>query len=221
MAPGPHVFGDGRIGVWIINNENLTDKLKHVLPRLRGVAEITDVFLPREATLAHKQQVSAAGLYSALYETPPHGMSATDYSARAIKDVDRLKAGALELNIEGLADEALDPYIRTVVRNIRKVKPYLRLRINVVPWKGQFLPADLFVADSQLYLIAQCFLGNMDARVAENELVRDLTDYGIDEEKVSVMYCAMVGVPRVRALPQIRYRGSIFSDDLLLDAGLI
>lgn len=224
MTPGPHVFGDGRLGVWFIYGLDFNGKLRDRLPRLRASPlNVTDIFLPREATLADKALVQDAGYFVALYETPPKGKSAADYAAQAIADVNRLKVGALELNIEGLADVDLAPFIRDTVAAIRAKKPSLRLRINVVPYKGTYLPSDLFQSDSQLYLVVQEFLGNMDARVAADELVRDVVAWGIPAPKVSVMYGAYcspgLGKPRVPSLPEIRWRGSIFSDDLLVDAG--
>lgn len=224
MSIGPHVYGDGRRGVWFIHASWFTEKLRDRLPKLSPLG-VTDVFLPREATLADKKLVQDAGYFSALYETPPAGKTAAVYAAQALADVDRLKMGALELNVEGVADDKLAQYVRDTVKAIRAKKPLLRLRINVVPWKGAYLPADLFASDSQLFLIVQNFLGNMDARVAENELVRDAVEHGVPAEKVSVMYGAHIawkpeGV-RLPALPEIRFRGSIFSDDLLADAGYL
>lgn len=221
---GPHVFGDGRLGVWFIYSADFNGKLRDRLPRLSPL-RITDIFLPREATLADKALVQEARLFVALYETPPAGKSAAEYAAQAIADVNRLKVGALELNIEGLLDADLAPFVRETVRLIRLVKPALRLRINVVPFKGKYLPGTLIYTDPQLYVISQSFLGNMDARCAENEIARDLVDWGIPREKVSVMYAAHcspgVGRPRVPSLPEIRWRGSIFSDDLLADGGYL
>ena len=225
MAPGPHVFGDGRLGVWFIwHSVGFTDKLKHRLPLVKALG-VTDAFLPRQASLSDKKLVQSAGLFAALYETPPAGKAAQQYAALAVSDTEWLKMGALELNIEGIADAELAPFIRDVHAAIRATKPNLRLRINVVPRKGAYLPSDLFVSDPQLYLIVQSFLGNMDRRVAEDELVRDAVDHGVPAAKVSVMYGANIspgnGRPRVPSLPDVRYRGSIFSDDLLADGGYI
>lgn len=222
---GQHVYGDGRRGCWFIWAEGwFSDKLRDRLPRVKALG-VTDIFLPRQATLADKALVRDAGLFAALYEVPPHGMTPAQYAAQALADVERLKMGALELNIEGLADAKLGPFIEDVVERIRARKPNLRLRINVVPYKGAYLPATLFVEDAQLYLIVQNFLGNMDARVAEDELVRNVVAYGVPADKVSVMYAGHCspggGRPRVPCLPEIRNRGSIFSDDLLADGGYI
>lgn len=223
MAIGPHVYGNGRVGCWFTNSVNFRDKLKHRLPLVKVFA--TDAFLPREATLTDKQEVLNVGMFSALYETPPHGMSAVNYANQAVADTNRLKVGATELNIEGIGDAFLSTYVSSVVAEIRKTKPGLRLRINIVPYKGKFLPVQIFVDDPQLYIIVQNYLGNMDARVPEDEITRDLTDRGIPPAKVSVMYGAHIspgnGKARVPALPQIRSRGSIYTDDLLADAGYI
>ena len=225
MSVGPHVFGDNRLGCWFIHHSvGFTGKLRHRLPGVRALG-VTDVFLPRQATLSDKALVQQAGLFSALYETPPAGKSAVEYATQALADVDNLKMGALELNIEGVPDDDLGSYILTTVQRIRAKKPNLRLRINVVPYKGAYLPADLFASDPQLFLVVQNFTGNMDGRVAENELERNVVDRGVPTSKVSIMYGAFIspgdGKPRVPTLPEIRYRGSIFSDDLLTDAGYI
>lgn len=217
---GPHVFGDGRIGCWFTPSTNFSDKLRDRVSKIRALG-MTDAFLPRQAAISDKDLVRQAGSFVALYETPPHGMNAKDYAAQTIADVNRLAVGVVELNIEGLLDDKIGTFVRDTWSEIRKVKPNLRLRINVVPFKGQFLPATLFVDDAQLYVIVQNYFGNMDARVAEDEIVRDLVDYGIPKQKVSVMYGAHIGQPRVRSLPVIRFRGSFYNDDLLADAGYI
>ena len=225
MTLGAHVFGTGRLGCWFIENSGFTDKLRHRLPLVKALG-VTDAFLPPSATLADKVLVRDAGMFAALYELPPAALSAKDYAAKAVADVNRLKLGALELNIEGVPDNSLPTYVTSVVREIRAVKPNLRLRINVVPFKAGYLPVDLFVNDPQLFVIAQSYLGNMDARVSEDEVLRDLTDWGIPKDKCSVMYAAHCGIgygraTRVPCLPVIRWRGSIYSDDLLTDGGYL
>lgn len=221
---GKHIYGDNRLGCWVTPTQNLADKLRHRLPRMKALG-ITDIFLPREATPADKRIVMDAGYFVALWVPPPHGQGASFYAGDALAALSRLSIAALELNIEGVRDDLLSGYVREVVKTIRASKPKLRLRINVVPFKGSFLPADLFRADPQLYVIVQNYLGNMDERVAEDEIVRELVDYGIPALRVSVMYGAhiawKVGGVRLPALPKIRYRGSIYTDDLLADAGYI
>jgi hypothetical protein len=147
---------------------------------------------------------------------------------------DRIGGGALELNIE-VAD--LVPYTRQVVAKIRKTKPNLRLRINVQPLKGGLLKAmaDVFAVDPHLYVIAQCYYGNMDGRASEADVLLDLLDAGIPAAKCSVMYGAAnydpFGVPvpdisqRMPTLPAMMIRrlrrGSVYSDDLMAEVGLI
>jgi len=217
---GPHVFGDGRIGCWFVSSSSFADKLRDRIPRVRSLG-VTDVFLPPEALASDKRLVLEAGCFPALYQTPPAGLSAVRYAREAVMDLDRLRLGVLEQNIEGLRDADLESFVRADVAELRRWRPFLRLRINVVPWKGAYLPADLFASDPQLHVIVQNYLGNMDTRVAEDEIVRDLVERGIPQAKVSVMYGAHVGRPRVPALPEVRFRGSIYQDDLLADAGLI
>lgn len=213
---GPHVFGDGRLGCWFMGNADLRDRLQRV--RSLGV---TDAFLPTSATLADKRSVRDAGLFPALRQTPPGGMLPAGYALAGVAACTRLDLTVLEQNVEGVPDPELETFLRRDVAEIRRRRRLLRLRINVVPWKGAYLPTDLFASDAQLYVIVQNYLGNMDARVAEDEIVRDLVDHGIPPAKVSVMYGAHVGRPRVASLPDIRFRGSIYQDDLLADAGLI
>lgn len=227
MPVGPHVFGDDRLGCWFTPTDApaaFTAKLRHRLPHVAALG-VTDAFLPREASLTDKALVAEARLFAALWERPPSGKTPAQYAAQAIADVDRLKMGALELNIEGVPDEKLAAFISDTVRPIRQKKPLLRLRINVVPYKGAYLAPRPFIDDPQLYLVVQNFLGNMDRRVAEDHLVRDVVDAGVPAHKVSVMYGAHISpgnaAPRVASLPEVRWRGSIFSDDLLADAGLI
>ena len=229
---GPHVFGDGRLGCWftpVLTPEgqplpgSFSSKLRDRLPRVRNLG-VTDAFLPRVASLTDKLSVLDERLFPALYQTPPAGVSAPAYADQALRDLARLGLSVLEQNIEGVPDAQLEAFVRADVDAIRERRRLLRLRLNVVPFKGAYLPADLFASDAQLYVIVQNYLGNMDERVAEDEIVRDLVDHGIPREKVSAMYGAHIGSPpenRVPALPVIRWRGSIYQDDLLADAGLI
>jgi hypothetical protein len=208
--------------------ESFTDKLRDRLPRFTTFkpGRITDLFLPREAQPSDMQLVRSAGYFAHLWTTP-HGKSAKSYAAQSLLDVDRLKPGAVELNVE--VDD-LEPYLRECHRVIRAKKPNLRLRFNVQPYKGAQLPADLLLTDPHLYVIAQAYGGNMDWRASESDVLLDLIgDGGLDpfpRYKCSVMYGAHVspgeGKPRVPALPGwIRRRGSIYSDDLLVDAGYV
>jgi hypothetical protein len=223
MTVGPHVFGDNRVGLWVASSSNLTDKLAHFLPRLRGaVPNLTDLFLPPEATPAHRTQVLMGGFFCNDYYPPPHGKQPIEYADAALA---AFKGGALELNIEGVMDNWLDVFVKAAVDRIRAKKPNLPLRINVVPWKGEFLPSTLFVTDPKLYVIAQSYGGNMEHLYAANDVYRDLTAFGIPPEKASIQHAVMCsqapGKPRQVTLPQVRFRGSLYLDDLLQDAGLI
>lgn len=221
---GPHVFGDQRLGLWVQSNANLKDKLIHFLPRLRRpVPNLTDLFLPAEATSLHKSQVREAGFFCHVYMVN-HDRSATNLADAAVSRLASIGGGALELNIEGLPESALEKYVRDAVKRVRFHKPNLPLRINVVPFKGQWLPKDLFVSDRNLYVIAQGYGGNMEILFAADEVKRDLTAWGIPEEKVSVQHAVMCSGPdyaRQITLPVVRGRGSLYIDDLLLDAGLL
>lgn len=231
MSVGPHVFGDDRLGLWFMENESFPDKLRHRLPLVKGFCNgaITDIYLPESATRADRDRVRAEGFFSNVWTTP-NSRGALTYAADSLAALSRISGGALELNIE-VSD--LVPYTRQVVASIRKVKPNLRLRINVPPLKGGLLKAmaDVFVADPHLYVIAQVYYGNMDGRASEADVLLDLLDAGIPAAKCSVMYGACSEDPltaaagRVASLPAMTVRrlrrGSIYSDDLMVDAGLL
>jgi hypothetical protein len=234
VSIGPHVFGDDRLGLWIMptsSPESFTDKLRDRLPRFQAFkpGTITDLFLPREAQPSDMALVRAADYFAHLWTTPHRSdgstLKAAAFAALTLKDVDRLKPGALEVNVE--VDD-LDPYLREVHTFIRAKKPNLRLRFNVQPYKGAELPQDLLALDPHLYVIAQAYGGNMDWRASEFDVLLDLLSYPsyFGEDKCSVMYGAHVspgeGKPRVPALPGwIRRRGSIYQDDLLVNAGYV
>jgi hypothetical protein len=232
MAAGAHVFRANRVGVWVIPNANLTDKLKHVLPRLRGpIPNLTDIFLPPEATKAHADQCRAAGFFVSTYDvahsTPPGLCAANMLAHRNV-----LKTGALEIDLEGAAVQpdrpALAAWAEAFVRRVRSTNPNLPIRLNVTPFKGYALPVSLINSDPQLFVIAQAYFGNQDGRCSEADVILDLLDWGVARDKVSVMYGALCENPqqqRVYALPNPEYKpitsGSVFSDDLLLDAGVL
>jgi hypothetical protein len=233
VSIGPHVFGDDRLGLWIMptsSPESFTDKLRDRLPRFKTFkpGRITDLFLPREAQPSDMDLVRQSKDYFAHLWTTPHGKSAKSYAAQTLLDIDRLRPGAVELNVE--VDD-LEPYLRECHRVIRAKKPNLRLRFNVQPYKGAQLPWDIISNDPHAFVISQVYLGNMDMRASEFDVLVDLLSFPLDvgwvvEHKCSVMYGAHVspgeGKPRVPALPGwIRRRGSIYSDDLLVDAGYV
>lgn len=222
---GPHVYGDDRFGLWIAENANLTDKLTHYLPRLRGaIPNLTDVFLPPTAVESHRRQARGANFFVHTWAAN-HGRSAIALADYAISRHATQRTGALELNIEGMPEAQLTPYIVQAVMRVRAKKPNLPLRINVVPFKGQWLPRDLFIGDPELYVVAQAYGGNMQTLFAADEVLANLTDWGIPAKKCSVMHAVMCEGPRGGArqitLPHLRKRGAFYIDDLLLDAGLL
>ena len=225
---GPHVFKDYRRGLWVASNDNLTDKLVHFLPRLRAaIPNLTDIFLPPEATKSHRQQVLQAGFYQHMYDVA-HGDGPEAFADRALNRHKNQGAGALELDFEGSGiggDVNLPQYIARTVARVRKTKPNLPLRVNVVPYKGQFLPVGLINDDAQLFLAVQSYLGNMDALLAPDDVIWNVVAWGVRPEKVTAMHAIMcsqrVGGPREVTLPQVRNRGVFYIDDLLLDAGLL
>lgn len=229
MSAGPNVFGSARRGLWVASNANLTDKLKHVMPRVKGaIPNLTDVFLPPESTADHKRIVRANGLFSHIYAVA-HDKTPVDLAKFALARRKVNGAGAIDFDIEGSAitDEGMAGYIKALVNQVRKTNPNLPIRINVVPYKGQFLAslAPLFVDDPKLYLIAQAYGGNMDILFPADEVKQNLLAYGMPEEKVSIMHAIMCaprpGMQREVVLPAVRDKGDFYIDDLLLDAGLL
>ena len=231
MSSGPHVYGPNRRGIWVAPNANLTDKLKHYLPRLRNaIPNLTDLFFPPSATIAHKDQARQADFFTHMYDVA-HGRTPVGFADAAVKRHQDVGFGALELNFEGSAVEqmGLNPYIRQTIARVRSKKPNLPVRINVVPFKGQFLPADLIRADPQLFVVSQTYGGNMEILYAADEVLEDLQVYTQAPEKCSVQHAVMcetgseVNGDRVRdvVLPVVRDRASFYIDDLLLDAGLL
>ena len=217
-----------------MENESFPDKLRHRLPLVKGFCNgaITDIYLPESATRADRDRVRAEGLFCNMWTTPA-GRTAAKYGLDSVAALGRIGGGALELNIE---EENLVPYIRGAVTAVRSQKPNLRLRINVQPLKGGLLK-DMaymfkFTTDPQLYVIAQCYFGAMDGRASEADVLLDLLDAGIPAAKCSVMYGAANYDPfdptssaRWRTLPAMPIRrlrrGSIYSDDLLFEAGYL
>lgn len=234
MAAGAHVFGPNRVGLWIIPNSNLTDKLKHVLPRARGakaIPNLTDIFLPPEAQFFHRDQCRHAGFFVHTYDVAHSTPAVALAKAMKAKRL-ALGTGALEVDLEGAAVQpdkpALANYARAFVAEIRRTNPNLPVRLNVPPFKGYALPVDLIRDDPQLFVIAQAYFGNQDGRCSEADVLMDLLDWGVPAAKAKVMYGVLAENPqgvRVYALPNPEYKpitqGSVFSDDLLIDAGVL
>lgn len=230
MSAGPHVFGTNRRGLWVATNANLTDKLKHFLPRLRGaIPNLTDLFLPPEAAASHKDQCRQADFFVHTYDVA-HSRTPEQFAKDALAARKRQGTGALELDFEGGAinDQNLAGYIAATVRQVRKTNPNLPLRINVVPWKGVFLATlelrRMVADDDQLFIIAQAYGGNMEELFAADEVWRDIATRGFHGSKVSVQHaimCRWGPLPRQVTLPSLRDKGSLYIDDLLLDAGLL
>jgi len=227
MPVGPSVFGPNRRGLWVASSANLGDKLAHFLPRLIfAIPNLTDLFLPPEATEVHKLQVRAAGFYAHMYDVA-RGRTPIQFADAALLRHAAQKSGGLELNFEGSAitDEGLANYITATIKRLRSKKPNLPVRINVVPFKGQFLPVNFINADAQLFVCAQTYGGNMDILYAADEVKDNLTNYGVFSSKANVMHPVMCshkpGEPRQITLPLVRNTGAFYIDDLLLDAGLL
>lgn len=232
MATGSHVFKANRVGLWVIPNANLTDKLKHVLPRAkRAIPNLTDIFLPPEAAVSHKDQVRVAGFFAHLYDVA-HADAADFMAKKMLADRRRLGTGAIEIDLEGAAVQpdkpALAAWQTKFVNTVRLTNKNLPVRLNVPPFKGYALNVQQIIDDPQLFVIAQAYFGNQDGRLAEDAVLLDLLDWGVPREKAKIMYGVMNDNPqnvRVYSLPNPGYKpiteGSVFSDDLLIDSGAL
>ncbi len=227
MSIGPNVFGPNRVGLWAIENANLPDKLRHVLPRARAVIpNLTDIFLPLNATLAAKDVVRQNNMFAHLY-CVAHAIDPTLLAKEAKAARLRLGTGAIEVDLEGAAVQPDKPkladYARAFVKEIRRTNPNLDVRLNVPPYKGYALPIDLIKDDPHLYVIAQAYYGNMDGRLSEADVLMDLLDWGVPRSKAKVHYAVMANEPRTFVLPGASYKpiteGSVYDDDLLIDSG--
>ncbi len=232
MAPGVHVFGDGRLGCWVVNLPALRDRLPRLRTALGG--SLTDLFLPRSCTAQDLADVRRAGFLGAHLWSAVDGLTAAQYVQRWRDDILRLTfQGACELNIEQGNDVALEPYIRAVVTGLRQHFPARRLRLNVAARKGGFLPVDLLQADPQLYVAEQAYFDSptlsMAARYSEADALSNLLEAGVPFAKAALCYAAactvggVTGTRRVNTIPLgwgLR-RGVIFHDDLMAEAGLL
>ena len=236
---GPHVFEDGRVGLWIVNLPALRGRLAAIRAFAGGM--VTDLFLPRDASANDLGNVRKAGFVGAHIWAAVDGLSAAEYAARTIADVERAKPGAVDLNVELGADAALEPFMHAVVLALRAKMPGRRLRLNVGAFKGAFLPVDLVLNDPQLYACEQTYYGDM-SRVSEAEALLNLLEAGVPMQKAALCYgaAALVPDPDVPAGGSLRVvglgtvwrwsdgilqrplrRGVIFHDDLLADVGLL
>lgn len=233
MTVGPHVFEDGRLGLWIVNLPKLGERL----PRLRALG-FTDLFLPGpDGTPALKSQVLGAGFTGCHAWWAVHGQTAHDYAQAVLRahGIGGWQPGADDLNVELGSDAALLPYMEQLVAEIRSLRPNLNLRLNVAARKAGFLPIAHLQADAHLYACEQNYAArpglDMAARFSEADVLDDLLAAGVPREKAAVCYGAAItvggktGDERVCCIPQppafpIR-RGVVFQDDLLADAGLL
>mgnify|MGYP001587508146 CR=1 FL=1 len=226
---GPHVFGDGRVGLWVVNPGNLPDRLNTIKAFANGM--ITDVFMPQSSYPTDMNLLRSNGLNAHLW-TVPGALSEQAYAAQVLSNINRLAPGAVELNIE-VEDQLLGPYVRTVLGALRFARPSYRFRVNIAPYKASFLPGDLIIKAPHLYLAEQTYYGDM-SRVSEGEALMDMLDAGVPLPKCSLCYGAAMPLPgqvaRVPSLPTLFYndrlvrklrRGIIFQDDLMVEMGML
>jgi hypothetical protein len=229
MTTGAHVFGPNRVGIWAVENANLTDKLKHVLPRAKAlIPNLTDIFLPLSASTAARDVVRQNNFFAHLY-CVAHDTDAVTLAKLAKAARLRLGTGAIEVDLEGAAVQpdkpALASYQRRFVGEIRRTNPNLPLRLNVPPYKGYALDIGQLIDDPQLFVIAQAYYGNMDGRLSESDVMLDLLDFAVPRAKAKIQYAVMTGEPDDRqfVLPGADYKpiteGSVYDDDLLIESG--
>lgn len=216
-----------RRDIWIAWNENLTDKLKHYLPRFRNaIPNLTDVFLPEQATVDHRDMCREANFFAHTYGVA-HSRTPEQFAKEVLARRAAQKTGAIDLNFEGgaISDTGLADYITKTIGQVRKTNPKLRVRINVVPWKGQFLPHGLINGDPNLVVGAQNYGGNMEELFGAEEIRENLVAWGITPAKAMVIHAVQCsyrpGLPRQTVIPNIRGAAGFYIDDLLLDAGLL
>lgn len=213
---------DDRLGILVISSGNLTSRL----PAMARYG-IIDVMLPRTAAPTDVALVRGAGLFAHLWSASD-GLSARDYANRVLLDVGRFGARGYELNIEHPPDPQLAAYVRETIATIRSKRPNLRLCVNVAAWKGLAFEGISWAADSYLFARVQAFEGgNMDAVLSAADVLHDLHAWGVPVDRATACYAAHSFVwgssERLRVLPDLRrlHRGTIFSDDLMHDAGLL
>ncbi len=219
---GNRVFED-RVGLWIVTPGRGVARLPAI--RAFGGGLIADTFWPRTSSAANLVAARNAGLAAHLW-VAVDGRDAATMAADTLADVDRVKPGAVELNVELASDAALKLFAITLVKAIRAKRPKLRLRLNFGAWKGFGLPELELASDPNLYVCEQTYLGDM-TRVSEGDVYFDLAAYGAPSAKLTLCYGAAGPVPphgdRVCTLPDLsrRRRGVIFHDDLMADVGLL
>lgn len=217
------VFND-RVGLWVVDPARGVARRQAIRAFAGGL--IRDVFLPRTSSAADLKAFRGLGLGAHLWVTVD-GRSAQQMAADTLADIERVKAGACELNIELGSDAPLAAFVETVVRAIRVQRPKYRLRVNLGGWKAFAVPAELLQHDPHLYVCEQAYLGNMDELLSPADVLDELLAYGAPREKATVCYaahCTVLGsAERVRTLPDLHRsrRGLIYQDDLMADAGLL
>lgn len=233
MTIGPYVFGDDRLGLWIVNPANLTDRLPKIAGALAGT--ITDLFLPPTATAADRTKVLAFGngrfRGCLMYAVARESITPENFAVEVLSDTARIGAGAADLNVELDGDPArISDYCRRTVARIRQSRPSFRLRLNLAWRKGVAVPVDLVAADPNLYVVEQDYamtFGDMTPTSSADAL-DDLIAAGVPRAKAAVCYGAAGPVfpppaPRVVTLGvgwRLR-RGVIFQDDLMAEVGLL
>lgn len=221
---GAHVFGDKRLGVFIVDPErgiSRLDKFKNL--------GITDLFFPGEISSKDHLKKGRDKGYSSHIWVAVNGRTVAQYVGLVDDSITRTGAGACDLNMEFGDDSKMKAHIRETMKELRADRPQYRFRLDIAPRKWDFIPVELVVADPQLYVTIQNYGGNMEFFFSAPDQENGLRAVGVPDGKISTMYAAHcrttagAGDPRVPCLPTswTIQRGCIYQDDLLTDAGYI
>lgn len=239
-----HAFKAPSVGLWNVEPARLADRL----PKIAAFADgtISDVFVPGSASRAQADAIRAtrrpdgtnlrAQLYAVARATTPEA-----FAAQADADSRRLGVGVVELNIEKPHAELAD-YVRRSVAAFRKLRPVMKLRVNVGAFCGFGLLGAPFGGDGNLYAIEQAYYGLMEP-VNADEALTNLLDHGVPRDRASVMYGAAGPIGWTAAQPGVWNSArhctlgtfwhldgviwrrpahcSIFTDDLMAEVGLL
>lgn len=229
-------FDDGRVGLWVNSTINL-NRLPEIATVFNGM--FTDVFVSYSANRDSLDKIRATkrpdGTFlKAHLHAVPGALAAPDFALRVHQAIARTAPGVVELNIEEKPDigrEGADytRYISDTLQAVHATDPFMRFRVNIAPYKAEFLPTELIASTPQFYACEQTYYGDM-SRVSESEALEDLLDYLIPPTRASVCYGAQDEHRDRLVLPTIFYkglavrklaRGIVFSDDLLAELQLI
>jgi hypothetical protein len=254
-----HAFnGPDRVGWWVNDPTDTStldaNRLKLIAAFAGGM--ISDVFAPptitkaQVATITKTPTANPVGTLRFQLRDQPIKLGGTpaetpqQFAQRVHNNITRLSPGTVDLDIE-LNDDVLAGYMRSVIVELRKLRPTFLLRPNIDPNKIDFLPVDLIQNDPNLFVAVQTYYGDM-ARVGEWKILKHLERVRVPADKVNLCIGAAARAKvylndgsgttpwkRVAAIPDIAYADQIvdyakvqapcliFSDGLAQQVGLV